>query len=402
MGALRAARIYHRGVDAARAPRYDRLISMEWREPPDPVFRDAAAAGERLVARIRLLAVGVIAAMQLAPGADRRADQATIVILLLALVAAGAFYFLLTRRYEPWIAFASSAGDVTFVTLGLLSLVLVGKPHAAVNSTSIFEIYFLTIGWSALRYDWRVCVFTGALALAQYGGLLLFVTSRYDLDSPAYAPYVDGMFYLNAQLGRIAFLAIATLLATLSVLRARQLRRLSATDRLTGLHNRGDFDERLDEEVSRSRRHNHTFTVAFVDIDGFKAFNDTHGHAGGDAALRTVAETCRRILRRSDVVARYGGDEFGLILPETAAAEAVRRMEDLRQAVASTLVLTGGAGGRMTVSIGVASWPADGVSASEVSGGADARLFEAKREGRDRVVGPRDGGDEAHELPAGA
>lgn len=374
---------------------------MEWGEPPDPVFRDAAAAGERLVARIRLLAVGVIAAMQLAPGADRRADQATIVILLLALVAAGAFYVLLTRRYEPWIAFASSAGDVTFVTLGLLSLVLVGKPHASVNSTSIFEIYFLTIGWSALRYDWRVCVFTGALALVQYGGLLLFVTSRYDLDSAAYAPYVDGMYFPNAQLGRIAFLAIATLLATLSVLRARQLRRLSATDRLTGLHNRGDFDERLDEEVSRSRRHHHTFTVAFVDIDGFKAFNDTHGHAGGDAALRTVADTCRRILRRSDVVARYGGDEFGLILPETSAAEAVRRMEDLRQAVASTLVLTGGAGGGMTVSIGVASWPADGMSASEVSGGADARLFEAKREGRNRVVGPRDGGDEAHELPPG-
>src|SRR4029453_8062208 len=122
---------------------------MQCLEAPPPLFQDPAAAGERLVARIRLVAVGVIAAMQLAPGADRRADQATILLLLLALAAAAAFYVLLLRRYEPWIAFASSAGDVTFVTLGLLSLALVGKPHAAANSLSIFEIYFLVLGWAA-------------------------------------------------------------------------------------------------------------------------------------------------------------------------------------------------------------------------------------------------------------
>jgi len=375
---------------------------MEWREPPDPLFLDAAAAGERLVARIRLVVVGVIAAMQLAPGSDRRADQATIVLLLLALVAAAAFYALLTRRYEPWIAFASSAGDVTFVTLGLLSLVLVGKPHGAVNSLSIFEIYFLTIGWAALRYDWRVCLFTGAFAFLQYGGLLLYVTSRYDLNRPAYAPYPDGMFYGNAQAGRLAFLAVATFLATLSVQRARQLRRLSATDRLTALHNRGAFDDRLEEEGSRARRHRRPFTVAFLDIDAFKVFNDTHGHAGGDAALKAVAETCRRTRRRSDVVARYGGDEFGMILPETAAGEAVNRLEELRRAVGSMLVLTGGTGGRVTVSIGVASWPADGAAASEVAAQADARLYQAKRDGRNRVIGPSPDEDDATELPAGA
>ncbi len=375
---------------------------MSWREPPDPLFLDAAAAGERLVARTRLVVVGVIAAMQLAPGADRRADQATIVLLLLALIAAAAFYALLTRRYEPWIAFASSAGDVTFVSLGLLSLVVVGKPHAAVNSLSIFEIYFLTIGWSGLRYDWRVCVFTGALAVLQYAGILLFVTNRYDLRSDAYEPYADGMFYWNAQAGRLAFLAIATALATLSVQRARQLRRLSATDRLTGLHNRGAFDDRVEEEGSRARRHHRSFTVALLDVDAFKAFNDTHGHAGGDAALKAVADTCRRALRRSDVVARYGGDEFGLILPETAAPEAVSRMEELRRAVGSMLVLTGGAGGRVTVSIGVASWPADGVTASEVAAKADARLYQAKWGGRNRVIGPSEAGENAAELPAGA
>jgi diguanylate cyclase (GGDEF)-like protein len=346
------------------------------------------------------VAVGVIAAMQLAPGADRRADQATIVLLLLALAAAAAFYVLLLRRYEPWIAFASSAGDVTFVTLGLLSLAFVGKPHAAANSISIFEIYFLVIGWSALRYDSRVCLSTGVLAVGQYGALLVYLTRRYDLNAPEYAPYADGMFYLNAQLGRLAFLGLATGLATLSVRRAHQLRRLSATDRLTGLRNRGAFDERLDEETSRARRHHRAFTVAFLDIDAFKEFNDGHGHGGGDAALRSVAETCRRTLRRSDVVARHGGDEFGLVLPETAAPDAMRRLEDLRAAVASTLVLTGGTGGRVTVSIGVASWPADGVTAGDVAAKADARLYEAKRAGRNLVVGPAESADETAEIRA--
>jgi diguanylate cyclase (GGDEF)-like protein len=373
---------------------------MGWREPPDPLFLDAAAAGERLVARIRLVAVGVIAALQLAPGGDRRADQATIALLLVALAVAAAVYGLLTRRYEPWIAFASSACDVTFVTLGLLSLALVGKPHAAVNSLSIFEIYFLVVGCSALRYDRRVCVFTGALACLEYGGLLLYVTQRWGLTNPDFGPYGDALFSPYSQAARLAVLALATALATLSVERARELRRLSAIDRLTGLHNRGAFGDRLEEESSRARRHHRTFTVALVDVDAFKAFNDVHGHAGGDAALRTVAETCRRTLRRSDVVARYGGDEFGLILPETAAEEAVRRMEDLRRAVASTLVLTEGAGGRLTVSIGVASWPADGVTASDVTTKADARLYQAKHEGRDRVVGPREV-DGADVLPAG-
>jgi diguanylate cyclase (GGDEF)-like protein len=375
---------------------------MEWRVPPEPLFEDAAAAGERLVARIRLVAVGVIAAMQLAPEAERRGDQATIVLLLLALAAASAFHFLLLRRYEPWIAFASSAADVTFVTLGLLSLALVGKPHAAVNSISTFEIYFLVIGWSALRYDWRVCLFTGGLAFLQYGSLLVYVTRRFDLNHPDYAPFADGMFDLNAELGRLAFLALATGLATLSVRRAQELRRLSATDRLTGLRNRGAFDDRLEEETSRARRHRRTFTVAFLDVDAFKAFNDNHGHAGGDSALKAIADICRRTLRRSDVIARYGGDEFGLILPETAAPEALRRMEDLRAAVGSTLVLTAATGGRVTVSIGVASWPADGVLAKEVAAKADARLYQAKHEGRNLVVGPRESTDEATELLAGA
>src|SRR5262249_31105465 len=155
---------------------------------------------------------------------------------------------------------------VTLVTVGLIANLAIGKPHAAVNSRTVFEIYFLVLAWSSLRYDWRACVFTGGLSLLEYPGLPVLVDARYDLTSPAYAPYAAGSLPWNTQAARLAFLALGSGLSTLSVWRARELRRLSATDRLTGLHNRGAFDERLAEEGSRARRHGRALTVAFMDV----------------------------------------------------------------------------------------------------------------------------------------
>jgi len=130
-----------------------------------------------------------------------------------------------------------------------------------------------------------------------------------------------------------------------------------------------------------------------VDVDHFKQFNDIYGHATGDRALRYVARVLQRAVRRSDLVARYGGEEFVVVLRETDAVEALARVHQIRRAVeAEPLPVARAAGtAKVTVSIGLASWPADGRTAGELLQLADQRLFQAKHAGRNRVVGPGTG-----------
>ena len=115
------------------------------------------------------------------------------------------------------------------------------------------------------------------------------------------------------------------------------LRFAPALDRAAdGLFNRGYFDEHIVAEISRAERYNRPLALAMIDIDHFKQFNDTHGHAAGDAALQLIASTIRRSFRLSDVVARYGGEEFVVILPETTMDVAVDKMESIRRIVSGT------------------------------------------------------------------
>jgi diguanylate cyclase (GGDEF)-like protein len=125
-----------------------------------------------------------------------------------------------------------------------------------------------------------------------------------------------------------------------------------------------------------------------VDLDSFREMNSAHGHAGGDLALQTVARRLRQSIRKSDLAARLGGDEFVIVFPETDVAQAVQRLESLRQEVAGLRVHAGRAAFTVTMSVGVASFPADGGEPAEVLAVADARAFEAKRLGKNRVVGP--------------
>jgi diguanylate cyclase (GGDEF)-like protein len=358
--------------------------------PDGPQLVDAAVGGERLVARLRLGLVLLALATVCVPGTDPTQRRMGLGISLVALALALLVHWAVTRRYRPWMGLASCALDVTFVSAGLASFVWVGIPHLTVNSKVLFDVYFLALLLASLRYDWRLTALAGGLATVQYAGLALWVGSTYPLNAPSYAPYLLGTFSWPIQAGRVLLLLGAAVGTTAVVLRAQHLRRLSATDRLTGLWNRGAFEDRLGEEWSRARRHERPLSLAILDLDRFKDFNDTHGHAAGDAALRTLAEALRAAVRREDVVARWGGEEFVVLLPETQAHDALARIEDVRRSLEGAVPLTTRTGRTfgITASAGVASWPGDGLEVDEVLAAADRRLYAAKQRGRNRVVGP--------------
>ena len=166
-----------------------------------------------------------------------------------------------------------------------------------------------------------------------------------------------------------------------------QIRQLATHDDLTGLLNRRAMLDRMQLEQHRSLRSGSPLLIAQLDIDHFKAVNDTHGHAAGDLVLQRFADTVRRNVRDTDVLARWGGEEFVLLLCDTPAADAVTLMERLRQAVQAMQVPVPQSGGpiTVTVSIGLARHtPADPLAGTLER--ADRALYAAKAGGRNRVV----------------
>jgi diguanylate cyclase (GGDEF)-like protein len=162
-----------------------------------------------------------------------------------------------------------------------------------------------------------------------------------------------------------------------------QLKEFSFKDEVTGLYNRRFFSIRLEEEVSRYRRFNHPVSVVLLDLDGFKAVNDDLGHAAGDETLRAMAEILLKQSRGINVICRYGGDEFAVLLVETSKSGA-RLYADRIRYVLSTWTFAHGR--RVTASFGIASLPEDvAPAADELIRAADEALYAAKRAGKNRV-----------------
>jgi diguanylate cyclase (GGDEF)-like protein len=170
-----------------------------------------------------------------------------------------------------------------------------------------------------------------------------------------------------------------------------QVQRQAVTDELTGLFNHRRFVEALELEAERARRFDQPVGLVMVDLDDFKAVNDTYGHQQGDEVLRQVAGLMRSYSREIDAPARYGGEELAIVLPQTDLNGATRLAERLRAGVEALEIprLSGGGSMRVTASIGVASLPESAGDVERLIAAADAALYEAKRGGKNKTVQAR-------------
>jgi diguanylate cyclase (GGDEF)-like protein len=221
------------------------------------------------------------------------------------------------------------------------------------------------------------------LALGAPLGLLLLQAVRAHRTSGAWL-----MAELTERTAVYLYVTVATLIAftLFGYLLGRDgdaLSELARTDALTGLLNRRAFTERLHDEVARATRYGTPLSLLLLDLDGLKRFNDRAGHHAGDEALQALARSLRVGSRAADQGARWGGDEFMVLAPETREAEALELAERIRAAVASSSQ-TG-----VTASIGVATLePGMPATAEALELAADAAVYEAKRQGGNRVAAP--------------
>lgn len=191
--------------------------------------------------------------------------------------------------------------------------------------------------------------------------------------------------YTNEDLALLELLAAHAAKALDNTRLFAELQRLAIIDDLTGLFNRRHFFEVARLEFERARRYQRSLSIIMMDIDHFKDVNDSLGHLVGDAVLQIVAERCKQNMRETDVIGRYGGEEFVLLMPETSADGANMVAERLRVAIGDTPITTHGETVRITISIGLAILVGDCKDLDQLIQMADAALYAAKRGGRNTI-----------------
>jgi diguanylate cyclase len=310
---------------------------------------------------------------------------ASVLTLLLTFVLA-----LLTRNPRVPLVAVEAAIFVTFtaVVIGNLGFGL----YLGSGDTGAIEGAKAVLHWVPALFIFAYIAFgTTTAGWAAFGVFIAVVA----VTAPAALGGVDGgAFGPNSAAGIVqVYLAHVVALAALSFFAgiqqrlvawreaAHEMRLMALTDPLTGLANRRWGEEQLEQELLRAARYGRTFAAVMLDIDRFKTLNDTHGHGAGDRVLIDLAHLLRKLLRATDHVVRWGGEEFLILAPETRLEAAVDLSEAVRQRVAADVL---GDGHRATVSIGVATYHPGDVAISLIER-ADAALYRAKRGGRDRV-----------------
>jgi diguanylate cyclase (GGDEF)-like protein len=279
--------------------------------------------------------------------------------------------------------------EVCFVLTRLniiLTVILISTITFCTGNTAFLFLYLIPIFQGLFSTHKRF-----SIILLGIGMMLLFITDVTGWLKSDYLVINKSIKYSTT----FTYLTVMGVLAYLGMVLSSQITRhnhkasilhnMATTDVLTGLLNRREFNRRIAEEVARAKRHKSSVTLALFDIDFFKKINDTYGHAAGDEILRELGELITVNIRSCDIAARYGGEEFALILPETSQAEAYELLERLRIMVEQQYFYLSYNPIQATVSIGIAQYDFMDSCAADLCERADKALYQAKRNGRNRV-----------------
>ena len=277
----------------------------------------------------------------------------------------------------------------TWVMILFLTWVLWNTGKAA---SPLLNLYILVIVASALTLGKLITLLELALIAAVYFYLnyYLGVVDVYSLT---------GFSDFMTRFAPFLIIAYVTTMLAADIKRSKDLLRLlSETDEMTSLKNKRSFNETLSREIKKAARYSRKFSILLIDADNLKEVNDGFGHGAGDQLIKVLANTMKESLRTSDVVARIGGDEFVVLLPEADRKHALEAGERIRSSTANTSFDRDGQRVDMTVSIGIASFPDDGESLEEIMENADRALYKSKKTGRNRVTPYARAGSETAEA----
>lgn len=298
-----------------------------------------------------------------------------------AFLYAASLLVVLPRFYRPWLRYLTVGTDVTLVTVLLLGFAVAGRGLVAANSQTVFLLYFLVLAMVARRHDVRLAAFGAGAVLVQYAALVAAGWLSFGLpDLPPDPDY--GSFSWPNQVGRALALVLASALMLGNVVSARRLKEIGVRDSLTGVFNRRYFQEVLALEFDHSREVGKPLTVAMVDVDGFKRYNDDFGHVRGDRVLIAISDFLLRNLRRSDLLARYGGDEFVILLLETPPEGAGVLLSRIQERTATWLrEVLGPQASYVNLSFGLSTLAPEDREPVQLVNRADQHLYRAKKAG---------------------
>ncbi|CRI65798.1 Response regulator protein with GGDEF domain [Thiocapsa sp. KS1] len=251
--------------------------------------------------------------------------------------------------------------------------------HTGKVDSPLISLFLLVIVFSALTLGKLITLLEVALIASFY---LLAAYTVAGTELFAYSTF-SRLMLLFAPVALVAY--VTSLIASDMSFSRTFVQRLSETDELTGLPNMRAFSVALDRHRDSAVMRDRPFGLMMVDADNLKEVNDRYGHSVGNQVIRAVADGIRRSIRSADLVARYGGDEFILLLPETTEQAAHEAGERIRMMVASTLIDTGKDAVTTTVSIGYATYPSMATEVDDLMSRADEALYASKRAGRNRV-----------------